>query len=380
LAPVLSEIAVGLYAQNLNWAAQLYFERDGSPDVQRVIEKTDGATTVALLAGWNHVATQGLGEVDAASLGRAEAEQRRYYIESAAVAGIYRLLSEDRMPALRDIPIEVALAVLKSSWIANGNDRQEKIDRWAVDRLNVEPEAGAAVIVEYWNAALGAGATDLVGIWKLQEESARGGALKLALERILTTRPMLAPDVLRIALKASAKVFSTTELIDLSRAAIEHPDTDSASMDVWKLVASVLDPGTSTKLLAGDSGTALFLDKVNSELVGALSEMADVDHLPALVMKIRAFGPRAAPRDELGNSGPVTEPQHLSESVRSALNKLAADPRSQAAAALADLANSSELTAWRPSIRHTQAQQHRMMRDQNFQHPTAAMVFDSLDG
>jgi hypothetical protein len=380
LGPVLSKIAVGLYPQNLNWAAQLYFERDGSPDVQRVMEKTDAATTVALLDGWNHVATQGLGEVDAASLGRAEAEQRRYYIESAAVAGIYRLLSEDRLPALRDIPIEVALAVLKSSWIANGNDRQEKLDRWAIDRLNVEPDAGATVIVEYWNAAIGAGATDLVGIWKLQEESERGGALKLALERILTTRPMLAPAVLRVALKASAKAFSATELMDLSRAAIERPDADSASMEVWKVVASVLDPGASAKLLAGHSGTALFLDKVNSELANALNEKDDVDHLPTLVMKIRALGPRAAPRDELGTGGPVTESQQLSESVRSALNKLAADPRSQTGAALADLANSSELTVWRPSIRHAQAQQRRMMRDQNFKHPTVAAACASLDG
>jgi hypothetical protein len=80
LRPVLSDIAVGQYPQNLDWAAQLYFERDGSPDVQRVAEKTDAATTVALLAGWNHIATHGLGEVDAASLGIAEAGQRRYYI------------------------------------------------------------------------------------------------------------------------------------------------------------------------------------------------------------------------------------------------------------------------------------------------------------
>jgi hypothetical protein len=34
--------------------------------------------------------------------------------------------------------------------------------------------------------------------------------------------------------------------------------------------------------------------------VGALSGMVDVDRLPTLVLKIRAFGPRAAPRDEFG--------------------------------------------------------------------------------
>jgi hypothetical protein len=379
LRPVLSDIAVGQYPQNLNWAAQLYFERDGSPDVQRVVEKTDAATTVALLAGWNHIATRGLGEVDAASLGIAEAEQRRYHIESAAVAGIYRLLSDGKMPALGDTPIEVALAVLKSSWTANGIDRQEKLDRWAIDRLNFEPVAGARTIVEYWNAALGAGAKDLVGIWKFQEENASGAALKLALETILTAWPMLAPVALRTALKASVKALSRRELIELSRAAIEKPGVDDASMDAWRLVAFVLDPVANAALLVGEDGVALFLDEANGELVGALSGMVDIDRLPTLVLKIRAFGPRAAPRDESGYDGRVTEPQRLSETIRNALNALAGDSRSEAGVALADLANTPELMAWHPSIRHAQAQQRRLMRDRNFKHPTAAAVRAALD-
>jgi len=85
---------------------------------------------------------RGLGDVDAAKLGAAEAEQRRYYVEVAAVAGVYRLLIDGKLTALRDTPIEVALAVFKSSWTANGNDRQEKLDRWAIDRLNIDPVAG----------------------------------------------------------------------------------------------------------------------------------------------------------------------------------------------------------------------------------------------
>jgi hypothetical protein len=382
LGPVLSEIAVGLYPQNLEWAAQLYFERDGSPDIQRIVEKTDAPTTTALLAGWNHIATKGLGDVDAARLGVAEAENRRYYVESAAVAGIYRLLIDDKMPPLRETPIDAAIAVLKSSWTANGNDRQEKLDRWAIDRLNVEPSAGAAKIVEYWNAALGAGATDLVGIWKLQEEKLGGAALKLALDTILTTRPMLAPVALRTALRASVKVLDRRKLIDLSRAAIENPGVDGASKGVWMLVAFVLDPVANAALLIGEDGVedvALFLDEGNSELVGALSGMADVDPLPTQVLKIRAFGPRAAPRDEFGRGGRVTEPQRLSETVRNAINALAGDSRPEAGKALADLANNSDLMNWRPSIRHAQAQQHRLMRDQNFKHPTASVVRAALD-
>jgi hypothetical protein len=39
----------------------------GHPMCKRVVDKIDAATTVALLAGWNHIATRGLGEVDVAS-------------------------------------------------------------------------------------------------------------------------------------------------------------------------------------------------------------------------------------------------------------------------------------------------------------------------
>jgi len=382
LGPVLSEIAVGLYPQNLEWAAQLYFERDGSPDVRRIVEKTDAQTTAVLLAGWNHIATHGLADVDVARLGVAEAESRRYYVESAAVAGIYRLLIDDKMPPLTEMPIDVAMAVLKSSWTANGSDRQGKLNRWATDRLNVEPSAGAATIVDYWNAALGAGATELTGIWNLCDEKLGREALKLALDTMLTNRPMLAPAALRTAIKASVELLGKRRLIDLSRAAIGNSSVEDASRAVWMLVAFVLDPVANAALLLGEDGVedvALFLDEGSSELVDALSDMADVDPLPTRVLKVRGFGPRAAPRDEFGRGGRVTEPQRLSETVRNAIDALAGDSRPETGKALADLANNPELMDWRLSIRHAQAQQRRLMRDENFKHSTATAVRAALD-
>lgn len=146
------------------------------------------------------------------------------------------------------------------------------------------------------------------------------------------------------------------------------------------MVAFVLDPVANAALLIGKDGVediALFLDEGNSELVGALSGMVDVDPLPTLVLTIRAFGPRAAP-DEFAR-GFVTEPQRLSETVRNAVNALAGDSRPEAGRALADLASNPELLDWRPSIRHAQVQQGRLMRDQNFKHPTASAVRAALD-
>jgi hypothetical protein len=382
LRPVLADIAVGQYPQHLEWAAQLYFEREGAPDIQRIVEKTDAATTTALLAGWNRIATDGLGEVNAARLGVAEAEQRRYYVESAAVAGVYRLLVDDRMPADRDIPIEVALAVLKSSWTANGNERQEKLDQWAIARLNVEPAAGAAQLFAYWNAAHDAGATDLPGIWKLQEEIPPGAAIRLALSALLQTRPNLPLNALRSAVTASAKLYDKTTMINIAREALNNSAVEGAIRDVWNLITFVLDPAAHAGLLDGERRNALIdliLDGGNSELVSALGGMADVDRLPTRVLMIRALGPRATPRDEFTRDGRVTERQRLSETVRNAVNALAGDLRPEVGRALADLASDPDLVEWHPSIRHAQAQQRRLMRDQNFKHPAASAVRAALD-
>jgi hypothetical protein len=356
LRPILSDMAVGRYPQNLTRAAHFYFERGESPDIQRIVDKSDTTTTVAILAGWNHIATKGLGDVDAAKLGAAEAGQRRYHVEVAAVAGIYRLLIDGKLTALRDTPIEVALAVLKSGWIANGDDRRQKLDRWAINRLNINPAAGAAGLVDYWNAALGAGATDLPGIWQLQPEgpsSAVSAALERALDTVLKTRPTLEPNALRSAVRASTKIFDKKRLIDLARAALDNSNVGETGRNVWMLVAFVLDPVANAELMTGEHSVeniALFLDDANSELIGALSSMADVDRLPTRVLMIRALGSHAAPSDEFSRGGLVTEPQRLSETVRNAIDALAGDSRPEAGKALVDLASNPHLVEWHPAF------------------------------
>jgi hypothetical protein len=127
MAPMLTEIRFGGQPYYLDWAAHVYFEgEDGgerSAGVQRVVDLTDDATAEAIVAGWTYLATTGLGDIDAAQLGRAEAENRRYYVEAATIAGLDRMIDEDRLPAPAPMPIEVAVAVLKSSYVGGGGWR-----------------------------------------------------------------------------------------------------------------------------------------------------------------------------------------------------------------------------------------------------------------
>jgi hypothetical protein len=150
MASALSEMQVGGKPHHLAWAARLYFEGDPGAGFQRVAHLTDDITIEAILAGWEYLATRGLGDIDAAQLGRAEAESRSEFVEWAAVAGVDRLISENRVPTPSTMPLEVAIAVLKSSWVFANQERRSRVEKWAVNRLNVDPIAGAAQLLCFW--------------------------------------------------------------------------------------------------------------------------------------------------------------------------------------------------------------------------------------
>jgi len=122
LTPLIDQLRSGGHANGLSWAARIYFDRDAAPSMQQLVDRTNDALAEAITEGWDAV-TGGLGEVDTKMLGISGAEQRRYFIEEAAVAGIYRRLMMDEDPALPWTRIEVAIAVLKSSWTSNTNAR-----------------------------------------------------------------------------------------------------------------------------------------------------------------------------------------------------------------------------------------------------------------
>ncbi|MET4233356.1 hypothetical protein ABIA85_006649 [Bradyrhizobium sp. LA6.10] len=376
LEPICLELATGLYPQNLEWAAQVFFERDGEPSVRRLIDRTSLAIAEAITAGWAVFAINGFGDVDAAKLGTAEAERKRYYVETAAVAGVYRLLKDgDR---LRQAPLIVALAVLKSSWVAGGEDRRKMLDRWAVARMTADPAAGARELVAYWNAALDAGAEELPNVWQFQSEDNNSPVLKLALETLLIDRPTLLPSALRCAIRAAAKSVDASFLIEASRLARVNTEIGDATRVLWKLIAWVLDPVGNDNALDADSFAELRLDDANSDLFGALGAMEDVDPLPMFALTIRVLGAKAAPSDMWSGDEYAREPQRRSEIVRRYIQTIAGDTGIEAAQTLCELAGAPGLDSWRTELRHAQAQQRRLMRDHNFRHPKPKFIRAAL--
>lgn len=376
LAPLLPDMRRGLFVHNLWWAAHLYFEGGGLPDVRRVIDRSNIESANAMIAGWEYIATHGLGDIDAAQLGLAEVESRGYHVEAAAIAGVDRILDAGRAPELAETPIEVAVAVLKSGWMVSDEARRKRLETWAVGRLNADPMAGAAQLVEYWSASIEVGASDLPSVWQLQAEHLPGTALGIALNAVLASRPNMARDTLRSAIRAFTKVVDKARLAGLACAGLGNTAVEGGARAVWALVAFVLDPAANAEL-AHQYTTEMFLDDTNSELIGALCQMADVDRLPTRAMTIRTLGPHAAPRDEWSRSGRVTEPQRQSETIRIAIDALAGDPRAREI--LEQLANEPGLVAWHPSLRHALSQHNKLRRDQDFRHPKASAVCAALD-
>lgn len=198
LVPLTNELRVGEHLHHLGRAAEIYFHPVSNGEMQptgfdRMTDFTDDATARAIAEGWEHLARTGLPNVDAASLGVAEAENRTDDGERAVVAGLDRLLAEGRCPDLATMPVAAAIVILKSGWSTLNDERQRMLREWAVNRLDLDPAVGVAQILDFWGASLDAGATELGTVWPFMEEEARDGAFQRALEGILASRLAMPP-------------------------------------------------------------------------------------------------------------------------------------------------------------------------------------------
>jgi hypothetical protein len=389
LTPLLGELRVGGRSHHLDWAARLYFHRATKQEprpvgLDHVAYFTDAATAAAIAEGWEYLATVGFPNVDASKLGTAEAEGRRYYVEFAAIAGLDRLLADERSPDLPAMPIELAIAVLKSAWMIDDNERRRKLEQWAIERIDLDPAAGVAQLVNFWCAALDAGSTELSTIWRIAEGSARDGAFPRAIDAILDARRMMPPGALRSALSAAAPRLSLVRLRYLASAALAEPSVTGAQRRIWSFVAFALDPvGQRHRFLSdlrGEEAIDLFDNELSHGLVEAFggSDSGSRGHREAVI--VRLLGPILSPDDDRAFGHRTTSARRSSETIRAAINKLARDPHPDAGQVLAELVAEPYLRVWQPRLRHAQAQHMRLRRDHNFQHSPVAAIRAAISG
>jgi hypothetical protein len=335
------------------------------------------------LAGWEYLATVDLFGVNAAMLGTAEAEGRRYWVEWPAIAGLDRLFEKERLPCPASMPISLAIAVIKSSFILNDQERRRRLEQWATDRLNLDPILGASQLLDYFSASLDAGATQLTAIWRLSEDDTRGGAVTQAIDRLLATRPAMPPEALRSLVQVAGKHLNAARLQALAEAALADPAVVDGQRAIWASVGFTLDPvGYGGRLIAEHSPSdtvELFDGSLMDDLIAGFHVVDSGAHVAREAAVVRLLGRTTSPDYEL-SSGLVTGEARLSGTVRQAITWLASHPHPDAGVALARLIEDPDLAEWCPSLRYAQAQQARLQRDRNFKHPGPTKILAAVDG
>lgn len=388
LVPLLADLQVGRHPSNLARAARIYFHppdkgQDQPVGLALVAASTDAEIAGAIAAGWEYLATVDLIGVDAAKLGAAEAENSQYHVEVAALAGLDRLHNDGRLPDLATMPVSVAIVVVKSAWVVEDGNRRKGILNWAVDRLNLDVEEGAAQLLTFWEAALKGGDIQLRSMWQLAEEEMRGGAIAEAVAALIGTHRAMAPEALRSAVRLAAVQLKPRRLLALANAALADPAVIGAQRTIWAFVAFALDPVRHGELFLENylqtSGTGLAEDDLDDGLIELFRDVGEDARTYRNAMVVRVLGRTGDPADD-GQDGWVTPSMRLNHAMRRNIGAIASDPSVEAGDLLASLIADPHLATWRPRLRHAQSEQTRLRRDHAFKHPEPAAIRDAVNG
>lgn len=332
LTPVIAGLRAGAEIRHLDWAAQLYFRAKSDDSVElsgldHVASFSDRSTADAAALGWIHLATVSIG-VSAARLGGAEANNQRCYVEYPAIAGLDLLLAEERCPDAATMPIELAIAVLKSGGIATDEDQHAKLERWAIARLGVDHSEGAAALLDFWNAALDGGATELSSIWRLINNGVPGASFLEALERLLSTRPTMPPEALRSAIRAVAKHIDASRFQALAAAARSDLAVVGRQRAIWSFVAFNLDTEGEAERFISEHSIAeanTFFDEDLSDGFADAFSLSDRAAAFRDNVIIRMLGPAASlgPQDAKRRSVRIKDAR---DRVRTSVNTLSQNP------------------------------------------------------
>jgi hypothetical protein len=388
LTPELEDLRVGRRPGYLAWAAQEYFLRTDAQrpaGVERIIYFTDEVISEAILAGWRHIVTREVVGVDAQLLGQAVGKNETYGVEWAVLAGLDQLLAREPLPDISTIPIVVAIAILKSSWMLQDAAKRKQFERWALHRLNVDPAGGAAQLLQFWCAAVDADATHLESLGRLGEYDSARGAVADALDALLHARRSMPAALLRSALRDAAKLLDSKRLLACAEAALADTAIVNEPRLIWSFVAFALDPRAHAAAILsehGPDGGARLSDELRGHYMGAVGAFAAIG--PAVraergAVIVRLVGPSQSPdEDERTRRGEGTS--ELVNVVRGAIQALASDADVGAGRALGALLQEPSLAPWRRSLQHAHALWSRLHREGSFRYPTPAAIRAALAG
>ncbi|MEM5341447.1 hypothetical protein [Paraburkholderia azotifigens] len=383
LMPWLTEIRTAQRPAALGWGADQYFATSSHPakhGIDRLIYYSDSVVTEAITEGWRFVVANGLGDISASDLGAFDAQNRHYYVETAAVAGVDLLLEQGEFP---DASTEVAIAVLRHSYFARDEKRRKALENWARHTLADHPEAASQRFREYWSAALEHGATHLGLLSQLTRADDRVDvpAVPVAVEQILESRHAMGASPLKQLLQVAAEQSPRERITEIAESALRDPSLTDESRRIWRYVVFNFNPVVCGAEFitehADDELVDLFESYLGGGLAGAFDRMENPQRIAREAMTIRLLGRHASPSEEHDHNTTTGRAVQL---VRGALNRLSTTADPQAVAALEQLLRDGSLAPWHQLVRHSIATFNRLERDRTFRHPAPQSIREALEG
>lgn len=389
MTPLIPEIASAKRPGYLQLGAKHYFgwHRNDSganpPGISAIAVSFNFEIADAILAGWKHILSADFAWPSITEVGKIEAKHNNYYVEYAALAALDLLMEREEYSFLAEVPLRVAISVLRKSDMVRYELRQKRLEDWAIERISRDADEGGSALLEFWIAALDAGSTGIALQYVLDHSDLATPVLQRALPALLRERPGMPAYALRETLIAAAKRIPVATLRDLTREALTNADVKGKSRRLWAYVDFSLDPAkfdhSDAVLPSQRTILAAFDLAIESDnLIEALDVDDDARALRRAMM-IFALGRYVAPSADY--PGVRHRRRHSREEVvRGSINLLGTMTGAAVSGLFSRLMADSGLGAWRKELMHARFQHIRLTRDQVFVHPSPADVRQALAG
>jgi hypothetical protein len=379
LEPILEDIRSGRAVGYLGRASRWYFSQENSPEqgLALVESRTNAEIRLATESGWRELLFRADPEVSAQSLGAREGQYCNAF-ECAVVAGFDQVLASGA--DVSSVPPIVPIAALRIACMLTRSTRQRELERWALQRLNDAPEAGARALQEFWLAAIDAGPVHIESLGRVRLDDADGPAVSDALAAILESRRCMPRDHLRASLRAAATRLKGSVLLNLARAALNDSDVQGEHRDIWQFQAFALAPTEFSDALLqnhiSDGGCRIATDLRGHELEPVQPRDAGSWAVREETI-IRIAGPHSLP-EPISEAGSVWSGS--ADAVHRAMQLLANSGEGDAGAVLGRLIAEDGLQGWRPNLRHALAQWSRLHRENSFRFAAPVAITQAIAG
>jgi hypothetical protein len=389
MTPIIPEIVIAKRPGILEWGAEIYFDRRGNGPVEApagmdaLAEAFNWEIADAIATGWRYILTADFEWPTVVEVGQVEAEGDYYRVEEAALAGLDLSMKNAEDSRLAEIPMRVAISVLRKSHSVQYDALRDRLEEWAIDRLCSDARAAGDMLKCFWVAALDAGATDIALLSQLQNSPKASVLLESALPALLYARPAMPGHALVQALSMVAKSLPASALRDLVRAALADSAVIGESRRLWVYADFSLNPAKfdapEAVLPRQRSILATFDLVLKSENFLDALDIDDEARALRRTMMIAVLGQYAAP------SADYPAARHMrgdsrEKVIRTSINLLGAMASGAVTPMFSRLLAYPGLTLWRHEILHARSQHLRLVRDHAFVHPTPSAVREALAG